>query len=285
MNPEQIYHQVTTRYTASARTPPNPHTQTVAHAFGYTTNDLHSIPTSSNLGLSCGNPVALASLAPGERVIDLGCGAGIDVLLASKRVGGLGGVVGVDMNEEMLKKARSNARKTNSTNVTFINSRITAVDLPDSCADVILSNCVVNLVPGSEKPLVFREMHRLLKPGGRVAVSDILTKRTLTEEMQKNVALYVGCVAGASRKEEYEGWLKDAGFVDVVVVDAGADLNVYTQGGETGASCCAPAESDGKNGEEEGSCCGTKGGEGDGGVAADMQNELRDIDLNEWAGK
>jgi arsenite methyltransferase len=178
----------------------------------------------------------------------------------------------------MLHKARSNASKTSITNVTFLHSLITHLPLPSHSTDVIISNCVINLVPSAEKKLVFAEMHRVLRPGGRVAVSDILTRKPLPAALKSNVALYVGCVAGASSKQEYEGWLEEAGFGDVVVVDAGSDLNIYTQG-EGG-------EMDSKVGEveeERKKCCGA-GVEEDGGVVADMKKELRDTDLNEWAG-
>jgi arsenite methyltransferase len=138
----------------------------------------------------------------------------------------------------MLIKARSNASKKKANNVSFIKSRITAIDLPSESADVAISNCVINLVPDEEKHLVFKEMHRILKPGGRVAVSDILTKKPLTEDMKQNVALYVGCIAGASRKEEYEKWLAEAGFENVAIVDADSDLNVYTSG-DVDTGCCS----------------------------------------------
>jgi arsenite methyltransferase len=179
----------------------------------------------------------------------------------------------------MLTKARLNASKSRITNATFINSRITSINLPANSADVITSNCVINLVPSSEKHLVFREMYRILRPGGRVAISDILTKKPLPEELMKNVALYVGCVAGASRKEEYERWLEEAGFEDVMVVDAGSDLNVYTRGQEAGDNCCGGGKE-----KVETKCCGADTKE-DGGVAADMKQDLKDLDLNEWAGK
>jgi arsenite methyltransferase len=183
----------------------------------------------------------------------------------------------------MLAKAQSNASKSGTKNVAFVKSRITSIDLPDSSADVVISNCVINLVPDGEKHLVFKEMHRLLRPGGRVAVSDILTKKPLTEEMKRNVALYVGCVAGASSKSEYEKWLKEAGFEDVVIVNAGSDLNVYTRG--EGAACCS-YDVDGKAlaEEEKQSCCGGAKNV-DGGVAADMKRDLSSLDLNEWAGE
>jgi arsenite methyltransferase len=178
----------------------------------------------------------------------------------------------------MLQKARSNASKAPITNVTFVHSLVTSIALEDSSADVVISNCVINLVPSAEKHLVFAEMHRILRPRGRVAVSDILTKKPLPEALKKNVALYVGCVAGASSKQEYEGWLREAGFRDVMVVDAGSDLNVYTQGEGGEMDCCGS-----KIGEQRQKCCGV-GLKEDGGVAADMKRDLRDIDLNEWAG-
>jgi arsenite methyltransferase len=181
----------------------------------------------------------------------------------------------------MLSRARLSAAKLHSTNTSFVNSRITAVNLPDASADVVISNCVINLVPDAEKQIVFKEMHRILKPGGRVAVSDILIKKTLPEALKKNVALYVGCFAGASRKEEYEGWLADAGFADVMIVDAGSDLNVYTRG-EGDAGCCGGGEE--VNVEKEG-CCGTSKQGSDGGVVADMKRDLSGVDLNECAGE
>jgi arsenite methyltransferase len=274
MDATQIYTTVTSRYSATANSSTSSsHACTVARAFGYSASELASIPADSNLGLSCGNPLALTSLKSGETVIDLGCGAGFDAFLAARKVGEKGRVVGVDMNEDMLSKARLNASKASITNVEFVKSKITAIDLQEGESDVIISNCVINLVPSSEKNLVFKEMHRLLRPGGRVAVSDILIKKPLPEELKRNVALYVGCVAGASSKEEYEGWLKEAGFEDVVVVDAGSDLNVYTREEVEGEGCCG-------QGKVEKKCCGE-----DGGVAADMKKDLRHVDLNEWAGK
>jgi arsenite methyltransferase len=183
----------------------------------------------------------------------------------------------------MLAKAQKNASNSQTKNVSFIKSRITSIDLPDSSADVVISNCVINLVPDVEKHLVFKEMHRLLKPGGRVAVSDILTKKPLPKYMKQNVALYVGCVSGASSKEEYERWLKEAGFQDVAIVDAGSDLNVYTSGDVDTACCAGSGEEREVVGSKAVSCCGGPK-EKDGGVAADM-NVLSNLDLNEWAGK
>lgn len=181
----------------------------------------------------------------------------------------------------MLAKARLNASKSQINNVSFVHSRITSINLPDASADVIVSNCVINLVPHAEKHLVFKEMHRLLKPGGRVAVSDILTKKPLPEAMKNSVALYVGCIAGASSKKEYEGWLHEAGFGHVLVVDAVSDLNVYTRDEEP--ACCGSSIAKEDDKKIQASCCGRQT-DGDGGVAEDMRRDLKDVDLNEWAG-
>ncbi|KAF2675884.1 putative ubiE/COQ5 methyltransferase [Lentithecium fluviatile CBS 122367] len=300
MDPTTIYTKVSERYSASALASSNPkYSEAVASAFGYSAEDLASIPADSNLGLSCGNPLALAGLKEGETVVDLGSGAGFDCFLAARKVGEKGKVMGVDMNGDMLAKARQNAEKANISNVSFVASRITSIALPDASADVIISNCVINLVPAAEKHLVFREIYRLLKPGGRLAVSDILLKKDLSEELRNDMALYTGCVAGASRKEEYEKWLKEAGFGEVVVVDAGSDLNVYLSTGEgeeevTGSLCCGAGKEEKK--EEKGGCCGeAKMDEGagccgaggkkeDGGVAQDLKDRLKGVDVNEWAG-
>jgi arsenite methyltransferase len=191
------------------------------------------------------------------------------------------------MNDDMLAKARQNSSKSSITNVDFLFSRITDINLPSASTDVVISNCVINLVPHASKPAVFKEMHRLLKPGGRVAVSDILVKKPLTAQMQSDMALYVGCVAGASKKEEYELWLREAGFEDVLVVDAEADLNVYTQTSEdgevVGSICCGPVKEE-KEEKSGGGCCGPKK-EVDGGVTQDVKTNFKDVDLNEWAGK
>ncbi|KAF2848581.1 arsenite methyltransferase [Plenodomus tracheiphilus IPT5] len=288
MDPDSIYDQVHARYSASALSATSPnHAKAIAQAFGYSAEELCSIPTASNLGLSCGNPLAIASLQDGETVIDLGCGAGFDVFLAAKRVTSRGKVIGVDINQDMLSKAHHNASKSQTTNISFIHSNITSIpSLPPLIADVIISNCVINLVPAAEKPLVFQEMYRLLKPGGRVAVSDILVRKELSGELRRNMAAYVGCVAGAGTKEEYEGWLGEAGFRDVLVVDAGCDLNLYTRGENEEGACCEEEgsyDADAATKDEGLSCCGSTQS-CDGGVAEDMRRDLRDIDLNEWAG-
>ncbi|RAL17406.1 putative UbiE/COQ5 family methyltransferase [Aspergillus homomorphus CBS 101889] len=252
MNPEDTYCAVQDRYASVAsQTSPNPHKayeRKVATAFGYAPEDLLSIPERANLGVSCGNPVAMASIQTGETVVDLGSGGGIDVLLAAKKVGLEGKAIGVDMTTDMIELGRNNATRAGAANVSFVEARITSIPLSSATVDCILSNCVVNLVPETEKPLVFREMFRLLKPSGRVAISDILAKRELPMEIKTDLSLYVGCVAGASQVRDYEKWLRAAGFEDIVIVNTNNDLNIYkelyqgqeTQGLGPRGSCCDP---------------------------------------------
>ncbi|KAJ5494235.1 hypothetical protein N7463_010322 [Penicillium fimorum] len=247
--------------------------QSIAQAFGYDAADLSSIPQAANLGVSCGNPLALANLREGETVIDLGSGGGIDVLLAAKKVGPKGKAIGVDMTKSMLELARKNAEKAGASNASFIEASITSIPLPNATADCIISNCVVNLVPTVDKHLAFNEMFRLLGPGGRVAISDILTRKELPQEVVNSLSFYVGCIAGASQVHEYEKYLSEAGFEDVVIVDTHSDINVYkdlVQGqmdlGET------------SNQLEPTSCCGGKQEKHTSG------GNLLECDFNEWAG-
>jgi arsenite methyltransferase len=172
-------------------------------AIGYSAEDLKNIPDDADLGLGCGNPVALASLTVGETVVDLGSGAGIDCFLAAKKVGERGRVIGVDMTPEMLERARENARKSGLANVEFRLGEIENLPVADATVDVVISNCVINLSPDKER--VFREVHRVLKPGGRMMVSDIVLERELPEEIARSVAAYTGCIAGASLKSDYLG--------------------------------------------------------------------------------
>ena len=229
----------------------------MAEAFGYSAEELRSIPAEANMGLSCGNPVATAHLRPGEVVVDLGSGGGIDVLLAARNVGPTGKAIGIDMTDEMLDRARRNAEKAGADNAEFRKGTIDALPLDDASADCIISNCVINLAP--DKRAVFREMARVLKPGGRVAVSDIALKKPLPSELGRDLLAYVGCIAGAILIDEYRDGLEGAGFAHVEIIDSGADLNAYAQiagqvgccGGEMAgepetvaigaASCCAPA--------------------------------------------
>lgn len=213
----------------------------VAEAFGYSPEELASIPAAANLGLSCGNPTAFATLKPGETVLDLGCGGGLDVFLAAAKVGPGGKAIGIDMTPEMLALARKNAAQTGAKNVEFHLSTIDRLPLPDASVDCVISNCVINLAP--DKPAVFREIFRVLKPGGRVAVSDIAIKKPLPEEIGSDLMAYVGCIAGAIPIEDYRTGLRVAGFAPVEIFDTGADLNAYTKV-ENQAGCCSPATSD-----------------------------------------
>lgn len=214
----------------------------VAAAFGYSAEELASIPAEANLGLSCGNPIAMASLREGEVVVDLGCGGGIDVLLAAQKVGPKGKAIGIDMTEAMLELARKNAQRLQETagplNVEFHLASIDRLPLPDSSVDCVISNCVINLAP--DKDAVFREIARVLKPSGRVAVSDIALKQAIPDELGQSLAAYVGCIAGAISLQAYEQGLKAAGFSEVQIIDAHADLNAYGSV-ENQAGCCSPA--------------------------------------------
>ena len=240
--PDPILAEVQSRYAAlaaSGLSGADAGVRSVAEAFGYSPEELASIPAEANLGVSCGNPTGFARLRPGAVVLDLGCGAGLDVLLAAPRVGPTGRAIGIDMTSEMIDRARRNAEKQGLKNVEFHLSTIDRLPLPDASADCVVSNCVINLAP--DKRAVFREMFRVLKPGGRVAVSDIALKRSLPEELLRSVAAYVGCIAGAITVSDYRRGLEDAGFVGVQVIDAGADLNAYAKA-ENQSGCCAPAE-------------------------------------------
>jgi SAM-dependent methyltransferase len=210
----------------------------VAEAFGYTAEELTSIPAGANMGLSCGNPTATAHIRPGEVVVDLGSGGGLDVFLAAGMVGPMGRAIGIDMTPAMIERARANAVAGGYNNVEFHLSTIEKLPLPDASVDCVISNCVLNLAP--DKPAVFREIFRVLRPGGRLAVSDIALKAELPETISKSLAAYVGCIAGAIRIEDYRSELLKAGFAPVEVVDSGADLNAYTKV-ENQSGCCSPA--------------------------------------------
>jgi SAM-dependent methyltransferase len=209
----------------------------IAEAFGYSAAQLASIPAEANMGLSCGNPTAFASLRAGETVVDLGSGGGLDVFLAADKVGPTGRAIGIDMTPEMLALARANAAKAGVTNVEFYQSTIDKLPLPDASVDCVMSNCVINLA--SDKSAVFREIARVLKPGGRLAVSDLALKQPLPAEISQDIMAYVGCIAGAIPIEEYRTGLLAAGFAQVEVVDTGADLNAYAKV-ENQGGCCSP---------------------------------------------
>jgi SAM-dependent methyltransferase len=238
-----------------------------AQQMGYSPDDLAAVPDGANLGLGCGNPQAIAALRAGETVVDLGSGAGFDCLLAARQVGPQGRVIGVDMTHEMLAKARANALKVGAANVSFRLGELEYLPIADNAADVILSNCVINLVP--DKAQVFREAFRVLKPGGRLAISDVVNLRPLTPDLATDHALVCGCVAGAAPATEIEVWLAAAGFCNVHVnvkpesrdlvaswapgrgiEDYVASAAIEARKPEAGASCCAPVPAAGT------SCCG-----------------------------
>jgi ubiquinone/menaquinone biosynthesis C-methylase UbiE len=191
--------------------------QTISQAIGYSDEELESVPESSNLGLGCGNPVALASLVEGETVLDLGSGAGFDCFLAANRVGKKGKVIGVDMTPEMIEKARENARKGNYKNVEFWLGEIENIPAADKSVDVVISNCVINL--STDKKRVFGEAFRVLKPGGRLMVSDIVLLKELPDFMRSSIASYVGCISGAMMKDRYIETIRETGFQEVKVID------------------------------------------------------------------
>jgi SAM-dependent methyltransferase len=182
---------------------------------GYSDAELAAVPEGANLGLGCGNPQAIAALQPGETVIDLGSGAGFDCFLAAGQAGGSGRVIGIDMTQAMLKKARDNAARIDAGNVEFRLGELEHLPVADNTADVILSNCVINLVP--DKAQVFREAFRTLKPGGRLAISDVVNKEALPPRLRGDAAMLCGCIAGAATAPEIEAWLAEAGFVEARV--------------------------------------------------------------------
>ena len=274
----------------------------VAEAFGYTAEELSSIPAEANMGLSCGNPVATASLREGEVVVDLGSGGGLDVFLAAEKVGPQGRAVGIDMTPEMVALARRNAAGRLAggahDNVEFHLATIDRLPLADASVDVVISNCVINLAP--DKPAVFREIARVLKPGGRLAVSDIALKLPLPLELSQDLLAYVGCIAGAIPVEDYRRGLIEAGFSEVAVIDSGADLNAYAQvEGQSGccspsvqeeapkslpvaSSCCAPTVETPGAAQASASCCGPVASTGE-----ELHGDLRDIlaryNVNDYA--
>jgi arsenite methyltransferase len=210
----------------------------LAKVIGYSDQDL-AIAGDANLGLGCGNPLALAELTPGMTVLDLGSGAGFDAFLAWRQVGPTGRVIGMDMTDDMLARARANAATLGATNVEFRKGYIERLPLEDASVDFVISNCVINL--SADKPAVFGEIYRVLKPGGRFAVSDIVLLRGLPEKVAKDVSAYVGCIAGASLMGEYIRYAAEAGLTELTVpqIAYGSKL----------AAVLAP----------EGSCCGTTG--------------------------
>jgi SAM-dependent methyltransferase len=283
---ESIVEQVQSKYAAvAASNLSNAHAgvRAVAEAFGYTPEELASIPAEANMGLSCGNPTAFAGLRLGETVVDLGCGGGLDVLLAAAKVGPSGKAIGIDMTEEMIERARQNAARSAHGAargaVEFHLATLDHLPLASASVDCLISNCVINLVP--DKRAVFREMFRVLKPGGRVAISDIALKKPLPNELAQNILAYVGCIAGAVLVADYEQGLREAGFEAVQIVDTRKDLNVYAQVDHQ-AGCCSPAMTSSGSlpiagSGIEGACCQTSS------VHESLADLLRTYDINEYA--
>jgi ubiquinone/menaquinone biosynthesis C-methylase UbiE len=191
--------------------------QDISRKIGYSDEELKTVPESANLGLGCGNPVALASLRDGETVLDLGSGAGFDSFLAANKVGGKGKVIGVDMTPEMIEKAKENARKGSYGNVEFRLGEIEKLPILDNSIDAVISNCVINLSP--DKGKTFQEAFRVLKPGGRLMISDIVLLKKLPKLIKESIEAYIGCLSGAVMKDEYLEKIKAAGFEDVRVID------------------------------------------------------------------
>jgi len=291
----------------------------IAESFGYTAAQLSSLPPGTNLGLSCGNPLATAHIQPDETMADLGSGGGFDCLIAARQMIAAahgtpkGKIYGVDRSSDMVALARKNAERAGIPVgfVEFVEAPITHIPLPDTVADLVVNNCVINLVPDEDKPRVFKEIHRLLKPGGRLAASDILAKRPLPERIRKDVALVVGCIAGASLVDEYKAWMTAAGFAEqsLMFVETGKDLNVYkdsaccgddvvskenrmgeaayqTEGNETKKCCvqtsdaCGCGESHDPKTKSTAPCCrkDNAAAEQDGGCCSPLPS----IDFNEW---
>lgn len=244
----------------------------VAEAFGYSEQELTSIPAEANMGLSCGNPTAIASIRPGEVVVDLGSGGGLDVFLASKLVGPSGKAIGIDMTPEMIDRARANAKKGGYENVEFYLGTIDHLPLANASVDCVISNCVINLAP--DKPAVFREIARVLKPGGRLAISDIALKGELPVALAQSMAAYVGCIAGAIMIDDYRKELMAAGFEHVEIVDSGADLNAYRKV-ENQSGCCSPA----MDGSQASSCCSSVTADSST-VHEDLKELLSQYDVN-----
>ncbi|MCP4933019.1 MAG: arsenite methyltransferase [bacterium] len=263
----------------------------IANAFGYSDEELASIPAEANMGLSCGNPIAMASIKEGETVVDLGSGGGLDIFLASKSVGPTGMAIGIDMTGDMVSLARKNAEKGGYENVKFYLAEIEHMPLPDNSVDCVISNCVLNLT--ADKDVALKEVFRILKPGGRFAISDIALRKELPEAIEKEVAAWTGCIAGALSVDQNRDALTKTGFSQIDIQDAHSDLNAYKEGGL--AACCGPEVEAGASGGD--SCCPTadpgccepeETAKTDDQVASEYHDTMNDLldefDVNEYAG-
>ena len=280
---EQLLESVRSKYGAvaeSSLSTNNAGVKAVAEAFGYSAEELASIPAEANMGLSCGNPTATAHLRPGEVVVDLGSGGGLDVFLSAKQVGPTGRSIGIDMTPSMIERARANAEAGGYQNVEFYLSTIDQIPLPDGSVDCVISNCVLNLAP--DKPAVFREIARILKPGGRLAVSDIALKHELPPAVAVSMAAYVGCIAGAIRIDDYREGLLAVGFEHVEIVDSGADLNAYAKV-ENQSGCCSPSMDTGNGMVVLGDACCSPTAPAPASLHEDLAKLLSQYDVNEAA--
>jgi arsenite methyltransferase len=256
----------------------------IAAAFGYGEDDLAALPDGANMGLSCGNPLALASLKDGETVVDLGSGGGLDVFLAARAVGPNGRAIGIDMTEEMVALARRNALSGGYANVEFHLAPIEALPLANDCVDCVISNCVLNLV--EDKDAALAEIFRVLKPGGRLAVSDIALKQALPANIASDLAAWVSCFAGAISIDSNLDKLARAGFGQAQAAPTGADLNIYKEGGSAG--CCGPKQDEAKPpvSEAKSGCCASSpstAADAGGGFHDNLVQSLNDLDLNAYA--
>jgi ubiquinone/menaquinone biosynthesis C-methylase UbiE len=259
----------------------------VAEAFGYSPEELTSIPAEANMGLSCGNPTAYANLRPGETVVDLGSGGGLDVFLAAAKVGPEGRAIGIDMTQEMIALARRNAEKgvdgTPYENVEFHLATIDKIPLADASVDCVISNCVINLAP--DKRAVMQEIARVLKPGGRLAVSDIALKQPLPAAIANDLLAYAGCIAGAVLIDEYRNTLLESGFAHVEVVDTRSDLNAYAKiETEDGGTCSTTAGASSELPVVATGCCSPQSTTSEGaGARRRLADMLRKANVNDYA--
>ncbi|KAG1748466.1 S-adenosyl-L-methionine-dependent methyltransferase [Suillus paluster] len=267
---EGVVSAVCDAYSSIAREGARPeYSEAVAEAFGYTVEQLKSIPSESHMGLSCGNPVAMAFIREGETILDLGSGAGIDVLLAAQKVGPKGQAIGLDISADMVNLARKNAFKQGykPPQVVFIQTKLTQpLPVETASVDCILSNCVINLLPEAGKAALLRETYRVLKSGGRLVVDDIIAKKSFPDTVRSDLAAYIGCISGAVQLEQYRTLMKDAGFTDALFVETGGDLEVYKTAEPTGG-CALPSSPSTK-------CCAA--------IASPLP-QTNIGNLNEWA--